>query len=97
MSTHLARRNEQSEADTDDSIIKVLKEIDSGASIALVDRLHGISDQTICCRSAKLTGMSRSELTELQARQEENRRHRHIVSKLSREDAALNQVAKRKT
>lgn len=42
---------------TEEQILKVLKEIDSGASIASVARSHGISDQTIYRQRERFGGM----------------------------------------
>ena len=81
---------------SEDQILKVLGEIDSGASIASVARLHGITDQTIYRWREKYAGMSRSELAELKALQEENRRLLHIVSELSLDLAATKEIAKGK-
>lgn len=71
-------------------------EIDAGASIASVARVHGITDQTIYRWREKYAGMSKSELAELKALQEENRRLRHIVSELSLDLAATKEIAKGK-
>jgi putative transposase len=60
-------------------ILKVLGEIDAGASIASVARRHGISDQTIYAYREKYKGMSKSDLTAMRNLQEENRRLRHPV------------------
>jgi len=58
---------------TQEQILKVLKEIDEGASIASVGRTHGIGVQTIYEWRKRYAGMSKSELAELKALQEENR------------------------
>jgi putative transposase len=81
---------------TQEQIIKVLGEIDAGASIASVARSHGIADQTLYRWREKYAGMTKSELAELKALQEENRRLRHIVSELSLDNAALKEIAKGK-
>lgn len=81
---------------SDEQIIKVLKEIEAGASIASVARAHGITDQTIYRWREKYAGMTKSELAEFKALQEENRRLRHIVSELSLDNAALKEIAKGK-
>ena len=81
---------------TQEQILKVLGEIDAGASIASVSRLHGISDQTIYQWRKRFGGMSRSELAELKAMQEENRRLRHLVAELSLDNAALKELQKGK-
>lgn len=81
---------------TEEQIIKVLSEIDAGASIASVARTHGITDQTIYRWREKYAGMTKSELAELKALQDENRRLRHIVSELSLDNAALKEIARGK-
>ena len=81
---------------SDEQIVKVLQEIDAGASIASVARSHGVTDQTIYRWREKYAGMTKSELAELKALQEENRRLRHIVSELSLDNAALKEIAKGK-
>jgi putative transposase len=81
---------------TEEQIIKVLGEIDAGASIASVARSHGITDQTLYRWREKYAGMTKSELAELKVLQEENRRLRHIVSELSLDNAALKEIAKGK-
>jgi putative transposase len=45
---------------TEDRIIKVLKEIEAGASIVSVARAHGITDQTIYRWREKYAGMTQS-------------------------------------
>lgn len=81
---------------SEDQIIKVIQEIEAGASMASVARTYGISDQTIYRWREKYAGMTKSELMELRSLQEENRRLRHIVSELSLDNAALKEVVKGK-
>jgi putative transposase len=65
---------------TEDQIIKVLREIESGASIASVARSHGITEQTLYRWRERYAGMTKSELAELKALQEDNRRLRAVVA-----------------
>lgn len=81
---------------TEEQIIKVLKEIDAGASIASVARTHGITDQTLYRWREKYAGMTQNELAEMKALQEENRRLRHVVAQLSLDLAATKEIAKGK-
>lgn len=62
--------------------------------MANVARLHGITVQTIYRWREKYAGMTKSDLSELKALQEENRRLRHIVSELSLDHASLKEIAK---
>ncbi len=81
---------------SDEQIVGILKEIDSGSSIASVSRKHGVNVQTIYRWREKYAGMTKSDLAEYKALQEENRRLRHIVSELSLDNAALKEVVKGK-
>lgn len=81
---------------TEEQIIKVLKEIDAGSSIASVARTHGVTDQTIYRWREKYAGMTQSELAEMKALQEENGRLRHAVAQLSLGLAATKEIAKGK-
>jgi len=81
---------------SEDQILKVLKEIEAGSSIASVGRAHGISAQTIYQWRERYQGMTKSELSELKALQEENRRLKHLVAELSLDNAAYKEIAKGK-
>ena len=65
---------------TEDQILKVLKEIEGGASVATTARSHGITEQTIYRWRDRYAGMSKSDLVELKSLQEENRRLRSVVA-----------------
>lgn len=65
---------------SEEQIIRVLGEIEAGASIASVARNHGISDQTIYKWRARYAGMTKSDLLEMRALREENRRLRAVVA-----------------
>lgn len=81
---------------TKEQILKGLKEIDSGMSIAGAARSHGTSEQKIYLWRERFGGMSKSELGELKSLQEENRCLRHLVSQLSLDNAALKELQKGK-
>ncbi len=66
---------------TEDQMLAVLEEIDSGASIASVARAYGIVGQTINRWREKYASMSGSELAELPALQLENQRLKRIVAR----------------
>ncbi len=81
---------------TEDEILKVLKEIDGGASIASVGRAHGVTDQTIYRWREKYGGMESSELKELRSLQAENQRLKRIVARQALEIDAYKEVAEGK-
>lgn len=81
---------------SEEQILKVLGEIDAGASIASVARNHGINAHTIYAWRERYAGMTKSELSQLKALQEENRRLKHLVAELSLDNAALKELQKGK-
>jgi len=81
---------------TEDEILKVLKEIEAGATIASVARAHGITDQTIYRWREKYGGMQSSELKELRELQAENARLKRIVTRQALEIDAYKEVAEGK-
>ena len=94
---HSRRKTWQRESRySEDQILKILKEIEAGASIASVGRAHGISAQTICQWRERYQGVTKSELSELKCLQEQNRRLMHLVAELSLDNAAYKEIAKGK-
>jgi putative transposase len=81
---------------SEDEILKVLKEIEGGATIASVARAHGITDQTIYRWREKYAGMQSSELKELRELQAENARLKRIVTRQALEIDAYKEVAEGK-
>ena len=79
-----------------EQIIKVLQEIDAGASIASVGRAHGIGVQTLYEWRKRYTGMGSSELAELKALQAENVRLKRIVATQAMDIDALKELQKGK-
>jgi len=65
---------------TQDEILKVLKEIEGGASIASVARANGVTDQTLYWWREKYGGMESGELKELRALQTDARSTRKRAS-----------------
>lgn len=81
---------------TEDQIIKVLQELDGGASIASLARLHGITDQTIYRWRERYGGISKSELAQLKTLQEENRRLRSVVASQALDIEAYKEIQRGK-
>mgnify|MGYP000157661100 CR=1 FL=1 len=65
---------------TQEQTIRVLKEIDVGASMAGVAPEHGIGVQTIYAWRKRFAGMGASELAEFKILQSENARLKRIVA-----------------
>jgi len=81
---------------TEEQIIKVLQEIEAGASIASVARSHGITEQTLYRWRERYGGMTKSELVALRALQDENRRLRAVVASQALDIEAYKELQKGK-
>ena len=65
---------------TEEQIIGVLKESDSGVPTSELCRKHGVSSNTIYNWKAKYGGMTASDARRLRSLEDENRRLKHIVA-----------------
>ena len=79
-----------------EQILKVLKEVDAGATIASVARSNGVNVQTLYQWRKRYAGMGASELAEFKALQEENRRLKRIVASQALDIDAYKEVVKGK-
>ncbi len=77
---------------SEEQIIRVLKEVESGLKVAEVCRNHGISDVTYYNWKSKYSGLSISELRRLKALEEENRRLKNIVAEQALDIRALKEI-----
>ena len=81
---------------TEEQIIGILQEAETGMKVMDVCRKHGISDATYYNWKAKYGGMTVSEARKLRALEEENRRLKHIVADLTLDNQALKAVIEKK-
>jgi putative transposase len=65
---------------SEEQIITVLKEAESGAKVTELCRRHGISDATFYAWRSKYGGLEVSEMRRLRQLEEENRRLKSIVA-----------------
>jgi putative transposase len=65
---------------SEEQIIAVLREAETGASIADLCRKHNVSDTTYYRRKAEYVGLTLSELQRLKALEQENRRLKQIIA-----------------
>lgn len=79
-----------------EQILKVLQEVESSGNAAGVAREHGVSVQTVYRWRDRFGGMTKSELAELKALQEENRKLNHIVADQAMDNLALKELVKGK-
>lgn len=81
---------------TEEQIIRILQEAETGTKIIDLCRKHGISDATYYNWKAKYGGMTVSDAKKLKALEEENRRLKHIVADLTLDNQALKAVVEKK-
>jgi len=77
---------------SEEQIIRILKEVENGGSVAEVARQYGVSEPTIFRWRKKYSGLGESELRRLKSLEEENRRLRKIVSEQALDIDALKEL-----
>ncbi len=81
---------------TEQQIITVLKEADSGMPIGDLCRKHGISSASFYQWRKKFGGMNEADLKRLRHLEEENRRLKHMYAELSIDHRILKDVVEKK-
>lgn len=81
---------------SEDQIIGVLKEAESGVKTSELCRKHWISDATFYNWKAKYSGLDVSELRRLKSLEDENRRLKQIVADQTLDIQALKAVLGKK-
>ena len=81
---------------SEEKILKVLKEVDMGRSIAEVCRDHGISDQTFRNWRKRFSGMEVADIREMRRLIMENSRLKKIVAEKELDIEALKDVLSKK-
>lgn len=74
---------------TEDQIIGILKEHETGISVADVCRKHGVSDATVYKWKAKYGGMDVSEAKRLKGLEYENTRLKRLLADAMLDNATL--------
>ena len=79
-----------------EQIIRVLRQVESGQKVKDVTREHGISEQTYYRWKSKYGGMSISEAKRLKRLESENGQLKKLVADLSLDKQMLQEVLDRK-
>jgi putative transposase len=77
---------------TEEQIIAVLKDAQSGVSVQDLRRKHGIADATFYKWRAKYSGLEVSDVKKLRQRQDEHRRLKQMVADQALDIQALNAI-----
>jgi putative transposase len=81
---------------TEGQIIRILKEVESGTTVAAVCRQYGVSEQTVYRWRSKYGGIETSELQRLRALEVENSRLKKIVAQQTLDIDALKDLVAKK-
>jgi len=77
---------------SEEQVIAILKQGDSGVKTAELCRQHGITEATYYRWKAKYGGMGVSDAKKLKQLEEENRKLKHVVADLTLDNLALKDV-----
>ncbi len=81
---------------SEEQIIRILKEVETGAKVTEVTREHGICAGTFYRWRAKYGGLDVNEARRLKQLEDENRRLKRMVADLSLDKQALKDVLSKK-
>ena len=81
---------------SEEQIISILKEHESGATAAALSRRHGVSEQSIYRWKAKYGGMEVSDAKRLRSLEEENAKLKRLLADSLLDNAALKEIARGK-
>ena len=81
---------------SEEEILRVLKEAESGQTVVEVCRKHGISQQSFYLWKKKYAGLGLSELRELRQLREENGKLKRLVADLSLDRHILQEIVAKK-
>jgi len=81
---------------SENKIVKILKEVETGKLVKDVCREYGISDATYYNWKAKYGGMESSDIKRLKDLEEENFRLKHMYAELSLDHKILKDIVEKK-
>ena len=92
----MANKKKHGKRYSEEQIVKILKEVELGRSIADVCREHGISDQTYRNWRKRFSGMEVADIREMRRLIKENAVLKKIVADKELEIAAIKDVLSKK-
>jgi putative transposase len=81
---------------SEEEVLRVLREAESGETVVEVCRKHGISQQSFYLWKRKYAGLGLSELRELRQLREENGKLKRLVADLSLDRHILQEIVAKK-
>jgi putative transposase len=81
---------------SEEEILRVLREAESGDTVVEICRKHGISQQTFYLWKKKYSGLGLNELRELRQLRDENAKLKRLVADLSLDRHVLQEIVAKK-
>jgi putative transposase len=81
---------------SEEEILRVLREAESGYTVVEICRKHGISQQTFYLWKKKYAGLGLNELRELRQLRDENAKLKRLVADLSLDRHILQEIVAKK-
>lgn len=81
---------------SEEQIIRILKEVESGTAVAEICRKYGVAEQTIYRWRSKYAGLETSELQRLRGLEAENNRLKKIVAQQALDIDTLKELVSKK-
>jgi putative transposase len=81
---------------SEEQIIRILKEVESGTAVADICRKYGVAEQTIYRWRSKYAGLETSELQRLKELETENNRLKKIVAQQAVDIDVLKELVAKK-
>jgi putative transposase len=81
---------------SESQIVAILKQQDSGQTVAQISREHGVSEATFYNWKAKYGGMQVSEVKRLKDLEDENRRLKKMYAELSLQHEIIKEALQKK-
>ena len=81
---------------SEEEILRVLREAESGDTVVEICRKHGISQQTFYLWKKKYAGLGLNELRELRQLRDENAKLKRLVADLSSDRHVLQEIVRKK-
>lgn len=81
---------------SEEQIVRILKQVESGTPVSQVCREHGVSEQSVYRWRTKYDGMDLAELRRLRELAEENRRLKRLVADQALDIQILKEVNAKK-
>jgi len=92
----LSNKKKHGKRYSEERVVKILKELEFGKTVAELSRTYGVSDQTIRTWRSKYAGMDVSDVHEMRRLTAENARLKKIVAEQQLEIESIKELLSKK-